>query len=285
MASETIVAAFRTAAEAETTAAELRSVGVSTSAIEIHKEIYHPGGQDAELAQPSSGERSGFWGWLMGEGGYKDEQNMYERTIAGGGAVLSVVVSHDEADRTYALIEAHHPADIEERSDNLGSAASDVGVASGAASLAAPSVAATGATAARTEGETIALAEEQLTVGKREVQGGTARIRRYVVERPVEEQIKLRTESLRVERRPVSGTATVAADAFTDKVIEVRQTAEEAVVSKTARVVEEVVIGKDVSERTETVRDTVRREEIEVTKDGGVLQDGTTVPPVKKPGI
>jgi stress response protein YsnF len=56
-------------------------------------------------------------------------------------------------------------------------------------------------------------------------------------------------------------------------VIEVRETAEEPVVSKTARVAEEVVVRKDVTEHTETVRDTVRREEVEVEKDGGPSAD------------
>ena len=42
------------------------------------------------------------------------------------------------------------------------------------------------------------------------------------------------------------------------------ETDEEAVVAKTARVVEEVVIRKDVTEEAHTVRDTVRRTEIEV---------------------
>jgi len=42
------------------------------------------------------------------------------------------------------------------------------------------------------------------------------------------------------------------------------------VVAKTARVVEEVVVGRETTERTETVKDTVRREEVEVSKDGEV---------------
>jgi stress response protein YsnF len=50
-------------------------------------------------------------------------------------------------------------------------------------------------------------------------------------------------------------------------VVEVRETSEEPVIAKTARVVEEVVIGREATERTETVKDTVRREEVEVSKD------------------
>ena len=261
------------------TAVELRNAGISPSAIEIHKETFQAGGQDADLARPSTGERSsGFWSWLVGDEASPTDHTTYDRTIAAGGAVLSVVASDLEADKIYAIIEKHHPADLDERSSTttrdtvMGDATAAMAV--GGTTSTASSTAPLGAAAMGKDAETIALAEEQITVGKRQVEGGTARIRRYVIERPVEEQIKLRTESLRVERRPVSAGVTVAADAFTDKIIEVKETAEEAVVGKTTRVVEEVVIGKDVSERTETVHDTVRREEIEVTKAEDVVPAG-----------
>jgi stress response protein YsnF len=87
-----------------------------------------------------------------------------------------------------------------------------------------------------------------------------------VVERPVEENITLRDERVKVERRqPNDTTAAPLAGAFEERVVEVRETAEEPVVAKTARVVEEVVVGKEATERTETVKDTVRREEVEVS--------------------
>ena len=56
--------------------------------------------------------------------------------------------------------------------------------------------------------------------------------------------------------------------------IEVTETVEEPVVSKRARVVEEVVIGKEVNERTETVRDSVMRSEVHVEDSRG--ERGTT---------
>jgi len=55
---------------------------------------------------------------------------------------------------------------------------------------------------------------------------------------------------------------------FQDKTIEVRETMEEPVISKTARVVEEVVVGKEVRERTETVGDIVRRTDVEIEQLG-----------------
>ena len=122
------------------------------------------------------------------------------------------------------------------------------------------------------------LAEEELAVGKRAVNRGTTRVRRYVVETPVEEQVNLRSESVSVERRPVTDDRPVTDANFTDKVVEMTETDEEAVVAKTARVKEEVVIHKDTDERVETVRDTVRREEAEVTKDAGTSTTTTASP-------
>ena len=74
----------------------------------------------------------------------------------------------------------------------------------------------------------------------------------------------------RVERRTPINPAAPGAPAFEERVVEVRETAEEPVVAKKAQVVEEVVIGREATERTETVRDTVRREDVEVSKDGEV---------------
>ncbi|WP_049976405.1 YsnF/AvaK domain-containing protein [Azospirillum sp. B506] len=119
--------------------------------------------------------------------------------------------------------------------------------------------------------EQIPLVEEQVTVGKRSVERGGVRVRSYVVETPVEEQVRLRDETVTVERLPgglasggPGGSTDVPADAFRERTIEVTETDEEAVVSKTAHVRETVVVRKDVEERAQSVRDTVRRTEVEI---------------------
>jgi len=107
--------------------------------------------------------------------------------------------------------------------------------------------------------------EEQMEVGKREVEKGGVRVKRTVEEKPVEEKVNLREEHVRVERRPVDRPATAAdANAFRETTVEVTERAEQPVVSKTARVIEEVIVGKEITNRTETVRDTVRRSDVEV---------------------
>ena len=120
------------------------------------------------------------------------------------------------------------------------------------------------------EGEqTIQLAEEQLTVGKRTVEKGSAHVRTYVQEVPVEERGRLHEERLSIERRPV-GKVVTGAEAeglFQERDIEATTRSEEAVVGKEAVVTEEVVIGREVTEREEVVHDTVRKTEVEVDED------------------
>lgn len=118
--------------------------------------------------------------------------------------------------------------------------------------------------------------EEELKVGKRAVARGGVRVFTRLSEVPVEESIRLREEHAEVQRRNVDRPATEAdLAAFQEGSIEVRETAEEPVVSKSARVVGEVEVGKTVTEREETVRDTVRRTQVEVEPiEGGGRREG-----------
>ncbi len=128
-------------------------------------------------------------------------------------------------------------------------------------------------------GDTIQVVEERLRVGKREIAKGAVRIRSYVVERPVEEQVRLHDESVQVERRPVDRALAPGENPqFQDRVIEARAVGEEAVVSKTARVVEEIGLHKEATDRVETVRDTVRRTEVDVEGDTTGAPGGATRP-------
>jgi uncharacterized protein (TIGR02271 family) len=114
----------------------------------------------------------------------------------------------------------------------------------------------------------IAVVEERLQVGKREVGRGSVRVRSYVVETPVEEQVTLHQEHVEVERRTVDRPLADATQAsFADRTIEATETAEEVVVSKNARIKEEVVIQRNSDDRTKTISDTVRHTEVEVEDD------------------
>lgn len=110
--------------------------------------------------------------------------------------------------------------------------------------------------------------EEKLSVGKREVERGGVRVSSRVVEQPVEQQVNLRDERVKVERRAVDRPLNAAdQSAFREGTMEFKETVEEPVVAKTARVVEEVVVNKDVRQRTQTVRDTVKKTEVDVDQD------------------
>lgn len=123
------------------------------------------------------------------------------------------------------------------------------------------------------DGETFEVVEEEMKVGKRAVQGGGVRVRSYVREVPVEEDVRLRSEEVHVDRRPVDRPATAAdLNNFREGTVEMTEMHEEAVVSKEARVVEEVSIHKDVEEHVERVQDTVRHTDVDVEKISG----GTT---------
>ncbi len=113
--------------------------------------------------------------------------------------------------------------------------------------------------------EVIPVGEETLNVGTRLVAGETTRVRRVVVETPVEQGVSLREERVVVERRkPTAASATTTQGILTDTAVEMSDSYEVVDVWKSVRVTEEVVLRREVTERHETVRDTVRRDEVVV---------------------
>jgi stress response protein YsnF len=112
---------------------------------------------------------------------------------------------------------------------------------------------------------TIPVIEENMNVGKKEVERGGIRIRQRVVEKPVEENINLREEHVKVDRKNVDRPATDRDfDQANDQDIEIREHTEVPVVNKEARVVEEIKVTKEVTNRDEKVKDTVRKTEVDV---------------------
>jgi len=113
--------------------------------------------------------------------------------------------------------------------------------------------------------EVIPVGEETLNVGTRLVTGETTRVRRVVVETPVEQGVSLREERVVVERRkPTAASAATTQGILTDAAFEMSDSYEVADVWKSVRVTEEIVLRREVTERHETVRDTVRRDEVVV---------------------
>ena len=206
---------------------DLKKAGVAADGIGRHV-------KGAASASNRSKSRGAVWTDLLEIETEERDATVYDRTLASGGAVITARVPVKDSESALAVLEAHRPIDLEERNGG------------------------------DDEAEVVALAEETLQVGKRAVAGETTRVRRYTVESPVEEQVSLHRESVSIEHRPVTGASEVNGDAFTEKTVEVTEMNEEAVVAKTARIAEEVVIHKTVEQHVQTVRDTVRRDKVEV---------------------
>ena len=118
--------------------------------------------------------------------------------------------------------------------------------------------------------ETIPVVEEQLNVGKRDVNRGRVRVRSYVIEEPVSENVTLSDERVSIERRPVDRALSGSEASFQDRTIEAEEHSEQAVVSKQARVTEEISLHKQSEQHQETVSDTVRHTEVEIEDDRDV---------------
>ena len=226
-----------------------------------------------------------FFSELFGDDDSAGESSRYAETIRRGGTVLVVDAADEaEAERARALVvELGGSVDLDERSAQWQREGWQPGMSTTAAATAAAGMgdAAAGlrgttAGAAGKDEAVVPVVKEELAVGKRTVEGGGVRVVRRVRETPVREMVRLHEERVSVQRRPVDRPA---ADAdlsdFKEGTIEMRESREEPVVSKRARVVEEVVVDKQSSDRTEAVEDTVRRSDVEVER----LQPGATKTP------
>jgi uncharacterized protein (TIGR02271 family) len=225
----------------------------------------------------------GLTGALVDAGVDENDAHAYAEGIRRGGALVTVRASDAEVERIVDILDDEGTVDFDERETTWRSEGWTGTSAKAAGSTATGTTGLTDRSSATSDraNEVIPVAEEELHVGKREVNRGRVRLHSRVIERPVQEQVTLREERVDVERRPVSGTTQAGAlggDPFQERTIEVEERAEEAVVSKEARVVEEVVVRKQADQRTETISDTVRKTEVDVEDERGntVSRTGTT---------
>ena len=239
---------------------------------------HYGGGTDAtyNTAGSTFSDRiSNFFSNLFGSDVDESDRGIYAESLRRGSTLVTIKAEDQLVDTAAEIMNRHGAVDIDQRAAQY--------QASGYTGFdaAAPAVTADQIRQERdrlsNQGEVaLPVVEEQLQVGKRAVQRGGVRVYTRVTERPVEETINLREEQVRVERRPVDRPVSEAdLAAVREGAIEVTTTGEEAVVSKQARVVEEVVVGKEATERTETVRDTVRRTDVDVEQADADTTRGT----------
>ena len=250
----TVVGVFDEYSDAQKACEKLESAGIDKQSIHVET-----GSTQTPAEQPTG--RRGFFAELFSLGD-DDTPEHYSEAVRRGNAVVTVDVADESRIGALSdILENCGAVDVDERVEQWK-----------ATGYAAPAGATRSAAAATGDSETLKSVEEELKIGKRTVEKGRVRVHRSMTETPVEEQVTLRDESAEIERKQVDRPATEAdmQAAFKDTDFEIRETTEEPVVSKSARVVEEVSVGKKASERTETVRDTVRSTQVDVENLGDV---------------
>ncbi|MBV8358206.1 MAG: DUF2382 domain-containing protein [Deltaproteobacteria bacterium] len=197
-------------------------------------------------------------GSLMRAGVPTEEVRHYSSEVDSGKSVLVLKTSDADVKAAVAILERNGAKDLDQRGY-----ATTAGFAGTETTRLAKAEVGSTTTA-------IPVVEEELKVGKRQVQGGSVRVSTRMTEQPIEQDVSLRQEHLEVERRPANRPATEQdLRAFKEGTIEMTAMAEEPVVSKEARVVEEIVVSKDSTQEMRKIRDTVHKTEVEVDDKTG----------------
>src|SRR5271156_1834714 len=254
---EKIVTLFDTAQHAEVAKSNLAKAGFLTDDMSIVS--------GAELPKSGNALREpGLWHRLFGGEIEQHEAEVYSKAVENGGVVLTVRADDAEVPKAMGILNQHNMVDVQERALQHGLLEDHEAVP--VAPAVAAAIPATPLMGDVSKEQVLRLAEEQLEVGKKLVEQGTTRIRRFVTEKPVEASVTLHEEHAEVVRRAVTDPSYVQDIDWSDQTIEVLETAEQAVVSKSSHIAEEVVVGKTGSDHVETVRDTVRRQQVEVER-------------------
>ena len=255
----TVTALFDQRADAEEAVDRLKAAGLGAEDVRV----LDKSSQGYDDASYSTHRQPGIWASIKNAFLPDEDRHTYEEGIRRGGYLVTADVDEARADEAVRVLEETDTVDIDDRAGQWASQG-----------WARPAYAnAPDAEYDRTSAEagaeqSIPVVEEQLVVGKRELDRGGVRVRSYVTETPVHEQVRLRDERIDVERHAVDRPlANDAEDAFRERTIELTATGEEAVVSKTARVVEEVSVRKTSEEHVEEINDSVRKTEVEIDND------------------
>jgi hypothetical protein len=224
-----ITAFFDDRSSAERTVEKLVSRGVPRDQIRFLP------GYEASTATRQSHQHTGFWD-ALGDFFLPDEDRYtYAEGLSRGGYLISVTASDQLYQTVLEILDDEGTIDMDEREATWRREGWQ-GYQTTASNLSSRTTAAGRETTTRSGEETvIPVAEEQLRVGKRDTSLGRVRVRSYVVEQPVSEDVRLREENVTVERRPVDRPLTAEDRIFQDRSVEMEQHREEAVVSRSRR--------------------------------------------------
>ncbi len=222
-------------------------------------------------------EEKGVWASLSDFFLPDDDRNTYAEAMKRGSIMVSATVDAAHAEKAEDILEEYGTVNLDERAEGWKKEGwtGYTGTDRTAAPIALTPARSSGDVSGKASEDVIEVVEEELKIGKRMVNDGRVKVRSYVVETPVSEQVNLRTESVHVQQRAVDRPIAAGEDMFKERTIEAQAMSEEAIVSKTARVTGEVVVTKDVGERVEQVSDMVRSTKVEI--DEG---DARTAKPV-----
>jgi len=276
MTYETLVAVYDTAAHADAAVKALKAAGFHESDISVFDGERLKAGKAALSANV---KEAGLWNRLFGSDVYQHEANIYGQTVQDGGVVISVRVPDSEVAHARAVLDIHRPVDVHDRAVTLGVAPAakveTIQETIESVPLAAVQTVAVSPKLAAARPEVLRLAEEQLEVGKEMAESGRTRVRRFVTEKEVAADVTLHEEHAEVLRRAIADKAFIGDINWADEEIEVVETAEHAIAKKTARIVEEVELKKVGSDHVETIRDKIRRQQVEIERVGA---DGKVMP-------
>ncbi|NJC24757.1 YsnF/AvaK domain-containing protein [Neolewinella antarctica] len=240
---QTVIGVFDTNAQATSAKEALMTAGITAGDID-----FSTYGEKGYANKDYSNHESGVSGFFADLFGTDDKTAHQYADVASRGTVVTVhTKTMEHAKKAAAILDQHGAIDFDGRATAYKATAGK----------------------AKLNDETIKVIEENIAVGKREVTTGGVTVRSRIVEKPVHETLRLRQEEVYVKRTPVDREATAADLKATTGNISVTETAEQAVVGKNARVVEEIEVGKKVNTRTEEINDTVRKTEVDIDKVAG----------------
>jgi stress response protein YsnF len=270
---QTVVGVFDRFAAAQHAAELLQQRGIDSD--DIHVTAADDGGGTTSSEPHEEGLLDKIKNFFSGAVDDDFEVSAYSEHVRRGGAVVKVDIEDEpQVEMAREALQSAGAVDIDERVSEWkagGWSGADNNTQRSTVMAAGSLESRADRQTERSEGEqVIPVVKEEVQVGKRTVKAGGVRVYARTVEDQVHESLELREERARVERRPVDRAASEADfNALKDRTIEVEEMVERPVVQKTARVVEEVVVGKDVRQKTANVDETVRRTEVEVENLGG----------------
>lgn len=271
----TVIGIFDKHSEAQQAVDQLISNGFDRSEVDFSAQMGEFADADEQTATLDEGVGNFFSSMFDDE----DDAHRYARAATRRSVVTVHARTDERAEQAANILDDNGAIDVKERVPVLDSLTRKPSASMGAAFLSDEELKAADQAAPVTTNndQTIKVIEENLEVGKREVNRGSVRVRSRIIARPVEESIRLRKERVTLQRKPVSRPATAAElDAFGNSEIKVTEHAEIPIISKTANVVEEIVLGKETNVREEVIRDTVRKTEVDVDQLGSTDRNNLT---------